>query len=158
MAKANNIQITYGSGRVGDPTFANTITAQDGQLRPDRTPYGRNFRVTHAGDKIPFFPRMDVGYAHHGPNYFISTTFDVSSVPGLDENNASTVLPPLLPVATPGDVTRVNTPDVEVDVPPTTDLRVIIQQNFDHGFYFNLISACVDDVPFNLYFRRDLVR
>ncbi|KAF2099514.1 alpha/beta-hydrolase [Rhizodiscina lignyota] len=54
---------TYGSPRVGNPAFANFVTAQA----------GGNYRVTHTNDPVPHLPLSAMGFQHVGPEYYINT-------------------------------------------------------------------------------------
>jgi hypothetical protein len=92
---------------------------------------------------------MSNGMAHPTPAYNVATAFNVFSVPGVDLTNFRQKLPPLLPNVTLGDVSRDDGPDTErfdiINIPPGT---VDLQADFDHIFYFKLITSCFD--PFTL--------
>ena len=57
---------TYGSPRVGNPTFANFITS---------TLESNNYRVTHLNDPVPRLPGRFFEFAHPGPEYHIKSPY-----------------------------------------------------------------------------------
>ncbi|KKY17792.1 extracellular protein [Phaeomoniella chlamydospora] len=59
---------TFGSPRVGNPTTAEYISAQDGE----------QYRVTHTDDLVPKLPPTWLGYEHVSPEYWITSDTNVT--------------------------------------------------------------------------------
>jgi hypothetical protein len=130
---------------VANDVLAGVITSQDGSRRTDNTPFGRNYRVVHAADLIPTFPRMASRFVHPGPVYNIATALNIFTVEGLTKDNFRTFLPPRLPTVLLGDVTRNDGPDTELLLGlPLAGTPAADQAGFDHIFYFNLTTNCAD--------------
>jgi hypothetical protein len=134
------LKASYASTRVGDNTFATTLSNQDNQNRTNGVPFGRNYRVIHVNDVVPLGPFRSSGYAHTLPFYNITK-------PITAPRTMPAALPPLPPPVALGDVVLSNGPDVDVN---NRDLINIIRRasrqqiKYDHIYYFTWISKCLD--------------
>jgi hypothetical protein len=96
---------------------------------------------------------MELGYLHNGPSYSIATSLNIAPlVPELltlTQDEARRRLAGLLPPVAQQDVTQVNAPDIQLPTPTLVGIPRY-QANFDHLFYFSLITSCQDPTPFNI--------
>ena len=90
--------LTYGSPRVGNPTFANYINKLFGW---------NNYRVTHLNDAVPWLPPKILGFAHASPEYHITAP----RFPGVLHANSSTLMTPKNLVVTQSDITVIPGPE-----------------------------------------------
>jgi hypothetical protein len=148
MLRTNYSKANYGSTRVGNQVFATVLSNQDNQPRPNGgLSFGRNFRVVHTNDLIPFAPFMrsaltSATYAHTRPFFNIGTNYNAALInPALPlaPNNLSPV-----PNVALADVTLIDRPDVDITNAGVATLlaRGGTQLYGDHTFYLNKISDC----------------